>query len=182
MNKLKPLIASLIMLSSMASLAASNKAQPPNGFAFTAVGIGSNQYLGLYLSTPPGNPPKPMAAQEPPTPPAPVCNVNVQVLGMDGLPVGDPLEAQTISPGTTVFLKVGEASTDSVLEPQYFNVSIKTVAPIKTDTPPSLPPAKSKAIDGCAGLTGTLGVYDKATQDLQIVLPMLPAPANGAGK
>lgn len=187
MNKFKPLIASLIMLSSMSSLASPNKNQPPAGLAFAGVGIGSNQYLGIYLSTPPapGNPTKPPIAEAEPTPPTtppttpPVCNADVQVLGMDGLPVGDALPTQIISQGATVFLKVGEAGTDSVLAPQYFNVSVKVAPPSNPPTPDPAPSSKNKgkAPDPCTGLAGTLGVYDKVTQDLQVLLPMLPTPA-----
>ncbi len=178
MNKFKLLIASLSMVGSMSSLAANNNQPPPVGFAFTAASIGSNQYLGVYLSTPPA-PVKPAVTEENPATP-PTCSANIQVLGMDGLPVGDAFPTQTIAPGTAVFLKVADASADSVLAPQYFNVSVKTTPPATTP-PNSNHPHKTKAVNPCAGLTGTLGVYDKVTQDLQVLLPILPAPAKSAG-
>jgi len=181
MNKFKLLIASLSMVGSMSSLAANNNQPAPVGFAFTAASIGSNQYLGVYLSTPP-TPSNPTATEGDSSTPAtpPTCSANIQVLGMDGLPVGDAFPTQTIAPGTTVFLKVADASADSVLAPQYFNVSVKTTPPVTTPPNPNHP-HKTKAVDPCAGLTGTLGVYDKVTQDLQVLLPILPAPAKSGG-
>ncbi|TAN66253.1 MAG: hypothetical protein EPN17_14370 [Methylobacter sp.] len=203
MNKSKLLIASLIALSMPGLVSADNKPTPQNGFGFTGVGIGSSQYLGVYLSTPPAPtiPTKPGidGGSTPPTPP--VCNVDIQVLGDDGQPNLNvkPITNQIIQPGTTVFLRPTDPETavtdptttggvtdpattptdpattptDPVISPatgpQYFNVSVK----INT---PSMTPGKDKKNMVCAGLTGTLGVYDKTSQNLQVLVPMLPAP------
>lgn len=204
MNKSKLLIASLIALSMPGLVSADNKTTPPNGFGFMGVGIGSSQYLGVYLSTPPAPmvPTKPAidgGSTTPPTPP--VCNVDIQVLGDDGQPNLNvkPITNQSIQPGTTIFLRPtdpetavtdptttggvtepvttpsdpaatpADPATSPAMGPQYFNVRVKINAP-------SMTPGKDKKNMVCAGLTGTLGVYDKATQNLQVLVPMLPAP------
>lgn len=184
MNKLKPLIASLIVLS-MPGLAVADKAMPQNGFAFTGVGIGSTQYLGVHLATPPAPVVIKPSIDGGTTPP--ICNVDIQVLGKDAPSDTNPAQIinKDIEPGTTVFVpivtdpavpvanSVEPNPTDPVIspaaEPQYFKVSVK----INT---PTLTPGKDKKNMICAGLTGTMGVYDKVTQNLQTVIPMLSAP------
>lgn len=177
MNKLKPLIVSLIVLG-MPGLALADKPLPPPpiGFGFTGVGIGSGQYLGIYLSAPPAQviPVKPEIDGGSKTPP--ICNIGVQVLGNDGLPVPGlaPIETQTIQPGSTVFQPItisADPGAGSPTEPQYLNVSVNITT---SDTIPT--PAKGKKNMGCVGFTGTLGVYDKTSQSLQVLVPMLPAP------
>jgi len=160
MNRFKPLIVSLLLWSSLSSLAsADNNNQSLNEFAFAGVGIGSSQYLGVYLSNPPA-PAKPLTGSDTP-PPVQVCNMEVRVSGMDGLPIGDPLPAQSVSQGATVFLKVGETA-NSASTPEYFKVSVKITSASTT----------GRGFMGCRGVTAALGVYDKVTQDLQVSLPM----------
>ena len=178
MNKL---IVSLIALS-MSGLASADKTSlppPPSGFGFAGVGVGSGQYLGLYLSNPPA-PVTPVKSSVDGGSVPPICNVGVQVLGMDAPSDNNPMQTinEEIAPGTTVFVPINASPVvgadpgvivDPVdpTAPQYFNVSVKT--PVQAQ-------GKDKKNMGCVGLTGSLGVYEKTTQNLQVIVPMLPAP------
>lgn len=217
MNRLKPLLASLVILSASGMAGAVTKQSAPTGIGFSGVGIGSGQYLGLFLASPPAAPIAPPRPDSAVSPGPQVCNATVQVLGMDGMPVGDPLPVQTLQQGSTVFLKLAGAvtppaaavatkpegdfpptdqpptdqpptdqplldqpppdpapgSVTGTLDPQFFSVTVKFSASIGTGQPPRNNAKTPPAPPACNGVTGSLGVYDTASQNLQLLVPVL---------
>ena len=183
MNNFKPLLISLLLCSSLSTLALADNVQLPTNLGFAGVGIGSNQYLGVYLANPPV-PVKTSAIKhsEIPVPTTvPDCNVELMVSDIAGNPVDPIIEPLTVSPGKTVFKKVVEATAvapvSSEQPPEYFKVNIKMAsAPVIVPTPPASMGSPSKSSTGCKGVTVSLGVYDKLTHDLLVALPTPPIP------
>jgi hypothetical protein len=173
MNKLKPLVVSLLLLGGGLGAESVSAKKPPQAppapdMRFAGVGIGQSQVLGLFLSNPAA--PTATSGKKPSLPPTPKnCNAVAQVVGIDGTPVLVGLDGNTVvntanlltlDRGETTFIAIPKPSTGSGVMPQYYSVSVRNVG-------------------GCLGLEATLGVYntngtDQVPQDLQLVVQMLP--------
>ncbi len=175
MNKLKPLVAALILLGGSLGAESVSAKNPPkqnpatSDIQFAGVGLGQNQVLGLFLSNQAA--PTPTSGHKPSKPPVPkVCNAVAQVVGLDGVPAfigvdGNPVantaNLPVLNQGETVFIAIPKPTASPGAAPQYYSVSVRNLA-------------------GCLGLTATLGVYNtdsqtQTPQDLQLVVPMLPS-------
>lgn len=173
MNKFKLLAFLLPLWASLSGIASADGNKPFGDYGFVApgVGIGSGQYLGLYLSNPPA--PVKSTSDSDALPVPLVCNLEISLLGMNWLPVGATAVVEEVSQGETVFVKVAEAASDATM-PEYFKVNVKLIKPVITDGAGSSS-SSNKGLEGCRGVTAMLGVYDKLTNNLQVTLPI---PAN----